>query len=140
MKAIQDEWNNTGFVPINAKEAVSKKYSSINDQVFQKFRQANNELREMKEKSHLEAMIGSPNGMMKVKREEKFIQDKIKGLRNDMVTWDNNLGFFARVKGDNPMVEQIKEKIAGAQKQISQLEDKLKSIRKFMKENQAQKV
>jgi len=140
LKAIQDEWNNTGFVPINTKEAVSKKYSAINDQVFQKFRQANNELREMKEKSHLEAMIGSPNGMMKVKREEKFIQDKIKGLRTDMETWDNNLGFFARVKGDNPMVEQIKEKIAGAQKQISQLEDKLKSIRKFMKDNQSQKA
>jgi hypothetical protein len=140
LKAIQDEWNTTGFVPINAKEAVSKKYSEINDKVFQKFRQANNELREMKEKSHLEAMIGSPNGMMKVKREEKFIQDKIKGLRADMETWDNNLGFFARVKGDNPMVEQIKDKISGAQKQITQLEDKLKSIRKFMKDNQTQKV
>ncbi len=140
LKAIQDEWNNTGFVPISAKEAVSKKYSEINDQVFQKFRQANNELREMKEKSHLEAMIGSPNGMMKVKREEKFIQDKIKDLRTDMETWDNNLGFFARVKGDNPMVEQIKDKINGAQKQITQLEDKLKSIRKFMKDNQSQKA
>ena len=78
--------------------------------------------------------------MMKVKREEKFIQDKIKGLRTDMETWDNNLGFFARVKGDNPMVEQIKDKINGAQKQITQLEDKLKSIRKFMKDNQSQKA
>lgn len=135
LKAIQDEWNNTGFVPMNAKEAVSKKYSEINDKVFQKFRQANNELREMKDRTHLETMLNSPNGMMKVKREEKFIQDKIRGLRSDMETWDNNLGFFARVKGDNPMVEQIKDKIAHAQKQITQLEDKLKQIRIFIKQS-----
>jgi hypothetical protein len=134
LKAIQDEWNTTGFVPISAKEAIGKKYSELNDKVFQKFRQANAELREMKERSHLEALMGSPNGMMKVKREEKFIQDKIRGLRNDVETWDNNLGFFARVKGDNPMVEQIKDKIANAQKQIGQMEEKLKQIRQFIKQ------
>lgn len=136
LKAIQDEWNNTGFVPMNAKEAVSKKYSEINDKVFQKFRQANNELREMKERSHLESLLSAPNGSMKIKSEERFIQDKIRGLKNDLETWDNNLGFFARVKGDNPMVEQIKEKIAGAQKQLAQYEGKLKLIRSYLKKEQ----
>jgi hypothetical protein len=140
LKAVQDEWNNTGFVPMNAKEAVSKKYSELNDKVFQKFRQANNELREMKEKSHLEALMGSPNGLMKVKREEKFLQDKIRGLKSDMETWDNNLGFFAKSKGDNPMVDQIKGKINDAQRQISQLQDKLKQVRIFIKQNETQKA
>ncbi len=140
LKAIQDEWNNTGFVPMNAKDAVSKKYNEINDKVFQKFRQANNELREMKEKSHLEALMGSPNGMMKVKREEKFMLDKIRGLKSDMETWDNNLGFFAKSKGENPMVDQINEKINGAKKQIAQMEDKLKQLRIFIKQNEAKKV
>lgn len=136
LKAIQEEWSNTGFVPMNAKEAVSKKYSEMNDKVFQKFRQASNELREMKEKTNLEAMLNSPNGFAKIKREEKFIMDKMRGLRTDMETWDNNLGFFARVKDDNPMVEQIRDKIAQAKKQISQLEDKLKVIRTFLKKEQ----
>jgi len=136
LKAIQEEWNNTGFVPMNAKEAVSKKYSEMNDKVFQKFKQASTELREIKEKTNLEALLNSPNGFAKIKREEKFITDKMRGLRTDMETWDNNLGFFARVKDDNPMVEQIRDKIAQAKKQIAQLEDKLKVIRTFLKKEQ----
>lgn len=136
LKAIQDEWNNTGFVPMSAKEATGRKYSELNDKVFQKFRQANTELREMKDKSHLETLLSSPNGLMKVKREEKMIQDKIRGLRNDMSTWDNNLGFFSKSKGENPMVEQIKDKIAQAEKQIAQLESKLKQVRMVIRQEQ----
>lgn len=136
LKAIQDEWNNTGFVPMSQKEEVTKKYQELNDKVFQKFRQANQELRELKDRSHLEALAHSPNGLQKVKREERALLERIKGLRNDISTWDNNLGFFARASADNPMVVQIKDKINAANKQIAQLEDKLKNIRSFIRQEE----
>ena len=88
----------------------------------------------MKEKGHLEALANSPNGDQKIKREEKFIADKIRGIKNDIDTWENNLGFFARASADNPMVVQINDKIKDAHKQIKQLEDKLKTIRAFIKQ------
>ncbi|MFI5221305.1 MAG: DUF349 domain-containing protein [Bacteroidia bacterium] len=136
LKAIQEEWNNAGFVPINAKEALQKKYNTVSDKVFQKFKQANEELKAMKEKNHFESLLNSSNGFQKIKQEEKFIQDKIRGLRNDLETWENNLGFFVRVKDDNPMVGQIKEKINHAKNQLSQFELKLKSVRSFLKKEQ----
>ncbi|MCU0422137.1 MAG: DUF349 domain-containing protein [Bacteroidia bacterium] len=132
LKAVQDEWNNTGFVPLNEKEKVSKRYQELNDKVFAKFRQANNELREIRDKSHFETMAGSPNGAQKLKREEKFLLDKMRGLRNDIDTWENNLGFFSKGSSSNPMVAQIEEKISGAQKQIKQLEEKLKLLRSII--------
>jgi hypothetical protein len=135
LKSVQDTWNNTGFVPLGEKERLNKQYQELNDKVFAKFRQANQELRDMKEKGHLEALANSPNGIAKIKREEKFVQDKIRGLKNDIDTWDNNLGFFAKASADNPMVVQITDKIKGAKLQIKQLEDKLKTIRAFVNQD-----
>ena len=60
--------------------------------------------------------------------------DKIRGLRNDIDTWENNLGFFARASSDNPMVVQITDKIKAAQRQIQQMEERLKTIRDFLKQ------
>lgn len=134
LKTVQDTWNNTGFVPMGEKERINKQYQELNDKVFNKFRQANQELRDMKEKGHLEALANGPNGAQKVKREEKFVMDKIRGLRSDIDTWENNLGFFARASSDNPMVVQITDKIKSAQRQIQQLEEKLKTIREFLKQ------
>jgi hypothetical protein len=136
LKALQENWNQTGFVPMNAKEAVNKKYNELTDKVFNKFKQAHTAMRDMKDRSHFEALLNSPNGIDRLKREERFIQDKIRGMKSDIDTWDNNLGFFAKSKGENPMVDQIKEKIAGAQKQIKQLEEKVKLIRQVAKEEQ----
>jgi predicted DNA-binding protein YlxM (UPF0122 family) len=82
----------------------------------------------------MEAIANGPNGMQKLKREEKFILDKIRGLRSDIDTWENNLGFFSKSSAENPMVTQIAEKIKTAQKQIQQQEEKLKSVRNFIKQ------
>jgi hypothetical protein len=137
LKAIQEEWNKIGFVPMNAKEAINKKYNDLNDKVFARFKQASQELREMKEQAHYEALFNAPNWTMKIKQEEKFLSDKIRGLKNDIDTWENNLGFFSRSKGDNPMTEQIKSKIEQAQKSIAHFDGKLKTLRKMMKEKAA---
>jgi hypothetical protein len=134
LKALQEQWNLACFVPMSAKYEITKKYSDLTDKVFAKFKQASSAMRDIKDRSHFEAIVNSPNGDSKLKREEKFLMDKIRGLKSDIDTWDNNLGFFAKSKGDNPMTDQIKEKIAGAQKQIKQLEEKVKLIRQIGKE------
>lgn len=134
LKALQEQWNQAGFVPMSAKDEIGKKYSDLTDKVFAKFKQASSAMRDMKDRSHFEAILNSPNGDSKLKREEKFLMDKVRGLKSDIDTWDNNLGFFAKSKGDNPMTDQIKEKIAAAQKQIKQLEEKVKLIRQVGKE------
>ena len=136
LKSIQDDWNNAGFVPIQDKESINKVYSDLNDQAFRKFREAGKELRDLKEKQHLEALSSSPNGDMRLKREEKILADKLRGMRSDVSTWENNLGFFTKgsnSKKENPMVEQIKEKIDEANRQIKIQEEKLKTLKSFLK-------
>jgi hypothetical protein len=136
LKSIQEEWNNAGFVPMSDKEKINKRYSELNDMVFSKFKEASSAIRDMKEKTQWEALLNSPNGLQKIKREERTLMERIKGLKSHMDTWDNNLGFFGKSnKGENPMVKQIEEKIAIAGKNIKQLEDKLKTLRQFVKQH-----
>jgi hypothetical protein len=136
LKALQEQWNQAGFVPMNAKEGINKKYNEITDKVFNKFKQASSAMRDIKDRSHFEAILNSPNGDQRLKREEKFIADKIRGIKSDIDTWENNLGFFAKSKGTNPMTDQIKDKIASAQKQIGSLTEKLKLIKQIAREGQ----
>lgn len=136
LKAIQEQWNQTGFVPMNAKESVNKKYNEITDKVFNKFKEAHSAMRDIKDRAHFEALLNSPNGDQRLKREERFLQDKIRGIRSDIDTWENNLGFFSKAKGENPMIGQIQDKINGALKQIKQLEEKIKIIRSVAKQEQ----
>lgn len=136
LKSLQEQWNQAGFVPMSAKEEVNKKYNEVTDKVFNKFKQASSAMRDIKDRSHFEAVLNSPNGDQRLRREEKFIADKIRGIKSDIDTWENNLGFFAKSKGTNPMTEQIKDKIASAQKQINSLTEKLKLIRQIAKEGQ----
>jgi hypothetical protein len=134
LKNIQENWNKLGFVPLSEKEKISKQYNELNDKVFQKFKQASDAVKTIREQGHLEALLQSPNGLQKVKREERILIERIKGLQNDILTWDNNMGFFSKGnKGENPMAKQIEEKIAVAQKHMAQLEEKLKRIRSIIK-------
>lgn len=142
LRTLQEKWNNTGFVPMNEKEKINKQYSKLNDQVFERFKTVSRELKELKDKSHFEALLHSPNGDQKLKREEKFLIDRIRGMRNDIYTWENNLGFFNKgnSKTENPMVKQIEEKISQANQQIGQLESKLKMVRSLLKETRSVKA
>jgi predicted DNA-binding protein YlxM (UPF0122 family) len=51
------------------------------------------------------------------KEKNVVLQERIKGLKSDIDTWDNNLGFFKNSSAKNEMVTQINDKIAAAQEE-----------------------
>lgn len=130
LKLIQSEWNAIGFVPAKDKDAISKKYNDLLDQLYGKHKQLNKDMREDREKQSFELLASAPNGAQRLQREEKILMERIKGMKKDIETWDNNLGFFkAGNQKNNPMAEQIISKIEIAKKHIAGLEDKIKALR-----------
>jgi hypothetical protein len=67
--------------------------------------------------------------MQKLQREEKILMERIRGMKKDIETWDNNLGFFKSGNSKNPLAEQIQSKIEIANKHIAGLEEKLKALK-----------
>lgn len=129
LKNIQTTWNTLGFVPVKEKEAINKQYNELLDGLYGKYKSLNKEMREEREKQHFELLATSPNGNMKLQREEKILQERIRSLKKDIDTWDNNLGFFKSGNSANPMAQQIESKIEIAKKQIAGLEEKLKALK-----------
>ena len=65
--------------------------------------------------------------MCRLLEREKFYQ-KIKQLENDVVTWENNIGFFAKSANADAMIKEVEAKIENAKKMIKTLEEKVKMI------------
>ncbi|OYU95995.1 MAG: hypothetical protein CFE21_06170 [Bacteroidetes bacterium B1(2017)] len=129
LKQIQTDWNAIGFVPVSQKEPINKKYNELLDTLYGKHKQLNKEIRGDRDKQNFELMAGSPNGLAKLQREERVLMERIRGLKKDMETWDNNLGFFKSGNAKNPLAEQIQDKINIAQKHVQGLEEKLKALK-----------
>lgn len=129
MKQIQSEWNAIGFVPMGQKDAINKQYNDLLDKLYGKYKQLNRDMRQERDRENFEILASSPNGGQKLQREEKVLLERIRNLKKDIETWDNNLGFFKSGNAKNPMAEQIHSKIEIAQKHIKGLEEKLKVLR-----------
>ncbi len=134
LKQIQNEWSAIGYVPNASKDAVHKKYSELLDKLYGKYKQLNKEMRLEKDKESFEHLASSPNGNQKLQREEKILNERIKGMKKDIETWENNLGFFKSGNSKNPMAEQMMQKIEIAKKHIQGLEEKLKVLKDLKKQ------
>lgn len=129
LKQIQTDWNAIGFVPVAQKEPINKKYNDLLDKLYAKHKQLSKEMRGDRDKQNFELLASSPNGASKLQREEKILQERIRGIKKDMETWDNNLGFFKSGNSKNPLAEQIQDKIEIAKKHVAGLEEKLKALK-----------
>lgn len=129
LKTLQDAWSKIGFVPNKDKDAITKQYNALLDKIYGKHREARKNMRQADDKSHFESLANNPDGAQRLQREERILLERIKGLKADMDTWDNNLGFFKNANSKNEMVMQIHDKIAAAKRMIAELNEKVKTIR-----------
>jgi hypothetical protein len=49
-------------------------------------------------------------------------------MENDIVLWENNIGFFAKSANADTMIREVEDKIENAKKMIKTLEEKVKMI------------
>ncbi len=58
---------------------------------------------------------------------EKYMT-KLKQLENDLVLLDNNIGFFAKSKNAEVLIEDVKRKIEDTRQKIESLKEKIRVI------------
>ena len=129
LKALQNQWMQTGFVPMSQKEALQKRFQKISDELYGRFRKNRDEVKQFLMKEHFETMAGSPDGANRLKFEERRIRDRITALRGELSTMENNMAFFSRSKGADSFLKQFEEKKVQLEQQIKRLEQELKTLR-----------
>ncbi len=131
LKEIQKTWSQTGFVPMKFKNDLQKEYSELADALYKKFRRNADEMNEVRQKEHYEEIAALPDGQKKLQFEERRIREKIRFLRSDIETLENNIGFFSNSKTAGALIQGIKEKIEKTNQQIQKLEKELKLLKKM---------
>ena len=82
----------------------------------------------MKYRNKLENIQANPKALVKFKHDREKFVNKMKQLENDIVLWENNIGFFAKSKNADSLIREVNEKIENARKAIKLLEEKMNLI------------
>ena len=132
LQNFEDEWTSIGFVPYKQKdkiqqefrEAIYKQYDNLNIDDDQK--------EVLKYRSKLKNIKQKPKAENRMYQERDKFMKKIEKLENNIILWENNLGFIsAESKEANSMIHDYQDKIEKAKNEIGVLEEKIKLIDRF---------
>lgn len=129
LKGFQREWTSIGYTAISEKERLWEAFRTAIDKRF-------DELKSTAEKMDTQRYTERINNMREqdgksnnsIQKEQRFLQNKIKQLTDDINLWENNLGFFAHSKNSEELNAQFGKKIEQAKQEIDTLKAKLALI------------
>ena len=128
LKKIQEEWNSIGYVPFRKKDEISNKYRVALNKQFDKLNIDEDQKAIIKFQNKLENLKENPKASRKLRTERDRFILRIKQLESDIVTWENNIGFFSKSSNADSMIKEVKDKIENARKTIEMLEEKVRMI------------
>lgn len=116
-KEFAAKWQGIGFVPFKEKENIQAAY---NDAFKSKFPDFN---------ARPQRGGGRTSGGQKktLSEKDRLVQQYGK-LQQDIVTYENNIGFFSASKNSEPFIRQMQERIDAAKQELKALEAKIRTI------------
>jgi len=113
MRQFMDRWNGIGHVPFKEKDAVNAEYRQAMQQKFPLFAP--------QRPSSQNSRQSRPQ-----KGPKDLLMDKYRALQQDIITYENNIGFFSASKNSEPLINQMKERIEQAKAELKELEEKIR--------------
>ena len=109
LQEFQKRWQEIGFVPFKEKDNVAKAYKDA----VSRFPSNRPQRR--------------TRGGRQLSEKEILIQ-KYNTLEQDIVTYENNIGFFSMSKSSEPLVKQMQERIDQAKAELARLAEQIRVI------------
>ena len=116
LKAFQARWNEIGFVPFKEKDNVAQAYKAAVAEKFPRNGRGNAQRK------------NSRPAKPQLSEKERLIQ-KYHALEQDIVTYENNIGFFAMSKNAEPLIKQMQDRIDAAKADLNALAEQIKALK-----------
>ncbi|MGN1220592.1 MAG: DUF349 domain-containing protein [Candidatus Cryptobacteroides sp.] len=113
MQAFAGRWQSIGFVPFKEKDKVTQAYKEAVQEKFAGLSRSSRKSRQ---------------GARAPRSEKDRLIQKYNALEQDIVTYENNIGFFAMSKNAEPLIKQMQERIDKAKEELTALADKIRQI------------
>ena len=111
MRQFQARWQEIGFVPFKEKDKVAQAYKEALQTKFPK------------EPRRPRAAAKAP------KSEKEVLIQKYNQLEQDVITYENNIGFFSMSKNSEPLIKQMQERIAQAKVELNALAAQIRALK-----------
>lgn len=128
MKAYQKEWLEIGFVPRADKDRIYTEYRNAINKRFAELKVSADDVRQNRYQSRINDIMRNPNADKLIDKEKNFLTTKLARLKDDIVLWENNLGFFSNSKNAEILTAEFRKKIDFAKKEVADLEYKIKMM------------
>ena len=112
MKAFQARWQEIGFVPFKEKDNIAQAYKAALQEKFP-----------VRDRGARRGRGARPQ----LSEKDRLIQ-KYNQLEQDIVTYENNIGFFSMSKASEPLIRQMEERIAKAKEELSALAEQIRNL------------
>lgn len=130
VRALMKEWNSIGFVPFKEKDRLYKEFHGLVDKLFDRLHMSATEKR-------LSSVRTGGNKESNLYRDRERLVRTYEGLKNDIQTYENNLGFLnSSSKKGSTLVADITRKIERLKKDMELVLNKIKAIDESLKEKE----
>lgn len=137
LKGYQNEWIEIGFVPKKDKDRIYTEYREALNKRFSELKISADDVRHNRYQSRIDNILSNPNAEKMIDKEKGFLRNKLDKLREDIILWENNLGFFANSKNADIITSEFRKKIENAKREVKELEYKIRMMNKQAKAGEA---
>ncbi len=138
VKELQRQWMETGHVPIKEKDKLQNDYKAAVNKIYDKLKVDVSEQRMSNYRNRFENLKEQPDAQRIINKERNSLQIHIDELKEEILLWENNIGFFANSKQANILKSEFEAKIARAKEELAGLEAKKKFLQKAAREQEQQ--
>ena len=117
LKAFQARWNEIGFVPFREKEKIQKAFKEAMDAQYDRLRGESRPARR-----------GGESVKDPVRAEREKLVQEYRQKEQEITTWSNNMGFFAKSKNAEALLSDMNRQIDEAKAELAALEAKIKEF------------
>lgn len=122
------EFNAIGFVPLADKNVISKQFKETVEKQLGTLGLPEAEMKDYLFNLKIKEMSNSQNSDRALDQEAKFLKDKIRTIKGNILQYENNLGFFSNSKGAEALIKEVNDKIETNKQQLQALESKLQMV------------
>ncbi len=126
VKELMAQWQQVGHVPYRDKDKVYDAYRAKVDELYKLLDMRGSQARMASFEENINDMSGDEN---KLYRERERLMRSYEQKRNELNTYENNLGFFnSKSKSGDSMLRELERKIQRIKEDLATLEQKIKVI------------
>jgi len=128
LKEFQRRWSEIGHVPFKKKEEIQTKFRAEINKLYDDLNIDEEKRNILRFRTKMSSFSESSKGQNKMRFERDKYMNKMKQLESDLVTLENNIGFFANSKNAEALIADVNKKIEVTKQKIELLKEKIRVI------------